>query len=202
MVNQTTNLEAGTDLAIFGFRSMDPNPHEKMEEVGMKFHNQRTPRNLQDLNFSPSWMDPTAMQMMSSFAGQHPGFYTPNSAGMGAVFHNQAGDLHTPTAGLNMITPLSISNAMSGSQQGHHPAHMDQEFNQQYMSQHLPDINPYMQQASFAPSAFMHRDSFDAMDESGDNRSIPSLPVDQVSTATDSTDHSKRRSMSYAQGEK
>ncbi|CAI7577409.1 unnamed protein product [Penicillium pancosmium] len=180
-------------------RPMNHDSHLKMEEVGMKFHNQRTPRNLQDLNFSPSWMDPTAMQMMSSFAGQHPGFYTPNSAGMGAVFHNEAGDLHTPTAGLNMITPLSISNAMPGSQQGHHPMHMDQQLQQQYLSQQMPDINPYIQQSSYAPSAFMHRDSFDAMDESGDSRSLPSLPVDQASIVTSSTDHSN--GLSYAQGE-
>lgn len=200
MANKTVDLEAGADLAIFGYRPMNHDPHLKMEEVGMKFHNQRTPRNLQDLNFSPSWMDPTAMQMMSSFAGQHPGFYTPNSAGMGAVFHNEAGDLHTPTAGLNMITPLSVSNAMPGSQQGHHPMHMDQQLQQQYLSQQMPDINPYIQQSSFAPSAFMHRDSFDAMDESGDNQSLPSLPADQASIVTSSTDHSN--GLSYAQGEK
>lgn len=181
-------------------RPMPHDPNLKMEEVGMKFHSERTPRNLQDLNFSPSWMDPTAMQMMSSFAGQHPGFYTPNSAGMGAVFHNQAGDLHTPTAGLNMVTPISMSNAIPGSQHGH-PAHLDQQFNHQYLSQHLPEMNPYIQQASYAPSAFMHRDSFDAMDESGDNRSLHSIPVDEASNVTASTDLSNAMSMSYAQGE-
>lgn len=186
---------------LIGFRPMTHDPNLKMEEVGMKFHSERTPRNLQDLNFSPSWMDPTAMQMMSSFAGQHPGFYTPNSAGMGAVFHNQAGDLHTPTAGLNMVTPISISNAIPGSQHGH-PAHLDQQFNHQYLSQHLPEMNPYIQQASYAPSAFMHRDSFDAMDESGDNRSLHSIQVDEGSNVTASTDLSNAMSMSYAQGER
>lgn len=176
-------------------KAMDHDSQIKMEDVGMKFNNQRTPRNLQDLNFSPSWMDPAAMQMMSSFAGQHPGLYTPNSAGMGAIFHNQAGDLHTPTAGLNMITPLSIANTMSGS---HHPVHMDQQLQQQYLSQQMPEINPYIQQASFAPSAFMHRDSFDAMDESGDNRSLASL---QVSNVASSTDHSDGLNILYAEGE-
>lgn len=167
----------------------------------MKFQNlQRTPRNLQDLNFSPSWMDPNAMDMMSSFAGQHPGFYTPNSGGMGAVFHNQAGDLHTPTAGLNMMTPLSLSNAMSGPPPGQ--PRLNQQFNQQYLANQLPNINPYIQQASFAPSEFMHRDSFDAMDESGDNRSLHSIPVDQISSTTTSTDHSNSMNLLYARGEK
>ncbi|OQE28690.1 hypothetical protein PENSTE_c003G04050 [Penicillium steckii] len=176
-------------------------PNLKMEDVGIKFNNQRTPRNLQDLNFSPSWMDPTAMQMMSNFAGQHPGFYTPNSGGMGAVFHNQAGDLHTPTAGLNMITPLSLANPMSGSQPNGHPVHLDHQFNPHFLPSHMPDINPYMQQASYAPSAFLHRDSFDAMDESSDNRSLQSIPVDQESNLTASTDHSNAVNMSYAEGE-
>lgn len=174
-----------------------------MEDVSMKFSNERTPRNLQDLNFSPSWMDPAAMQMMSSFAGQHPGFYTPNSGGMGAVFHNQAGDLHTPTAGLNMITPLSLANPMPGSHPSNgHPVHLDQQFNPHYLPPHMPDINPYMQQASYAPSAFLHRDSFDAMDESSDNRSLNSIPVDQESNITASTDHSSTMNVSYAEGEK
>ena len=182
-------------------------PSLKMEDVGMKFNNQRTPRNLQDLNFSPSWMDPAAMQMMSSFAGQHPGFYTPNSGGMGAVFHNQAGDLHTPTAGLNMITPLSLANPMPGSHPSNgHPVHLDQQFNPHYLPPHMPDINPYMQQPSYAPSAFLHRDSFDAMDESSDNRSdnrsLNSIPIDQDSNITASTDHSSTMNISYAEGEK
>jgi hypothetical protein len=77
---------------------------------------------------------------------------------------------------------------------------MDQQLQQQYLSQQMPDINPYIQQSSFAPSAFMHRDSFDAMDESSDNRSLPSLPVDQDSIVSSSTDHSN--GLSYAQGEK
>lgn len=202
MDEKKANLGACADSALWS-RPMQNDPQLKMEDVSMKFQNQeRTPRNLQDLNFSPSWMDPSAMELMSSFAGQHPGFYTPNSGGMGAVFHNQAGDLHTPTEGLRMMTPLSLSNAMSGPPPGHR-VHLDQQFNPQYLANnHLPDINPYIQQGSFAPSEFMHRDAFDAMDESGDNRSLHSIPVDQISNATPSTDHSNSMNISYAEGEK
>ncbi|KAJ5594813.1 uncharacterized protein N7459_001021 [Penicillium hispanicum] len=171
----------------------------KMQDANSKFPNERTPRNLQDLNFSPSWMDPGSMLMAGSLAGQHPGFYTPNSGGMGAIFHNQAGDLHTPTVGLNMITPLSLANTIPGAQ-----PNMDQ-FNPQYLAQHMPDMNPYVQQASYAPSAFMHRDSYDAMDESGDGSSINDIAVDNTSNLTTSTDLSAAGAasvgMSFADGE-
>ncbi|KAJ5104100.1 hypothetical protein N7532_004629 [Penicillium argentinense] len=194
------NLGFGADMADVRSRPLEHDPQQmKLDEANVKFLNERTPRNLQDLNWSPSWMDTASMQLMSSFAGQHPGFYTPNSGGMGAVFHNQAGDLHTPTTGMNMITPLSLSNPLVGA----HPSntHMDQQFQQHYMATHLPDMNPYLQQASFAPSAFMNRNSFDAMDESGDNgsmHSMHSMPVDQASNATNATDYSNAMSMSYA----
>lgn len=189
------NLMFGADL---GNRPMG---HEmKMEEQDMKFAAERTPRNLSDLSFTSTWMDPSAMPMMS-LAGQHPGFYTPNSGGMGAIFHSQAGDLHTPTLGMNMITPLSLANPMPGGPANHQQPGLD-HFNQQYLAQHVPEMNSYVQQASYAPSTFMHRESaFDAMDESIDDSSLNGIPVDQASNVTASTDFS-RMSVSYAQGEK
>ncbi|EPS29934.1 hypothetical protein POX_b03048 [Penicillium oxalicum] len=171
----------------------------KIEEHELKFPSERTPRNLHDLNFTPSWIDPNSMNMMS-LAGQHPGFFTPNSGGMGAIFHNQAGDLHTPTAGLNMITPLSLSHSMPMGQ--HHGPPTINHFNQQYLAQHVPDMHPYVQQQTFAPSAFLHRDSFEAMDESVDGTSIHSLPIDQTSIISASTEYSGALNVSYADGEK
>lgn len=168
----------------------------KIDEHELKFASERTPRNLQDLNFTPSWIDPQSMTMMS-LAGQHPGFYTPNSGGMGAIFHNQAGDLHTPTAGLNMITPLSLSNTVPIGQ--HNAPSTINHFNQQYLAQHMPDMNPYVQQQpTFAPSAFMHRDSFEAMDESVDSTSIHSL---QGSNMSAPSEYSGALNVSYADGE-
>ncbi|KAJ5390186.1 uncharacterized protein N7496_001254 [Penicillium cataractarum] len=188
-------LEA--DLANHEFRPMEH--HEmKMDEHDLKFPSERTPRNLHDLNFTPSWIDPQSMTMMS-LAGQHPGFYTPNSGGMGAIFHNQAGDLHTPTAGLNMITPLSLSNSIPIGQHNAQPT--INHFNPQYLAQNMPDMNPYVQQQTYAPSAFMHRDSFEAMDESVDNTSIHSLLVDQASNISASTEYSGALPVSYAEGE-
>lgn len=170
----------------------------KMEDHDLqKFANERTPRNLGDFGFSPSWMDPSGMPIMS-LAGQHPGFYTPNSGGIGAISHSQAGDLHTPTLGLNQITPLSLSNPIAPN-----PQLGMEQFNPQYLAQHMPELNPYVQQASYAPSAFMHREpNIDAMDESVDHASLNGgLPVDQASNVTASTVYSPM-SVPYAEGEK
>ena len=194
-----------TDVANCGYRQVG-NHEMKIEEHHLKFPNERTPRNLQDLNFSPSWMDPGSMHMMS-LAGQHPGFYTPNSGGMGAIFHNQAGDLHTPTVGLNTITPLSLSNPIAGPQHGAQP--VLEHFNPQYLAQHMPGMNSYTQQATFAPSAFMQRDSgYDVMDETVDDSSINGIPLDQASnmsavTASEfSVSSANAMGMAYTSGEK
>jgi hypothetical protein len=193
---ESTSLEFGADMVNYEFRPMGTDM--KMDEADLKFPNDRTPRNLQDLNFAPSWVDPNAMPMMS-LASQYPGFYTPNSGGMGAIFHNQAGDLHTPTVGMNMITPLSLSNPL--------PAQTTQgldQFNPQYLGQHVPEINPYVQPASYAPSAFIHsrEAGYDAMDESVDNSSLNDIPVDQASSISTSTDFSNASGMPSYQGEK
>ncbi|KAJ5891845.1 uncharacterized protein N7473_008073 [Penicillium subrubescens] len=192
-----STFPAGTADPMVSNRPMEH--HDlKMEEHDMKFPSERTPRNLQDLNFTPSWIDSQSMTMMS-LAGQHPGFYTPNSGGMGAIFHNQAGDLHTPTAGLNMITPLSLTNPIPINQ--HNGPSTINHFNQQYLAQHMPDMNPYIQQQAFAPSAFLHRDSFEAMDESVDSTSIHSLSIDQASNISAPTEYSGALNPSYVEGE-
>ncbi|KAJ5155612.1 hypothetical protein N7492_008415 [Penicillium capsulatum] len=172
----------------------------KMEDSNVKFPNERTPRNLQDLNISPSWMDPNSLHMIS-LAGQHSGLYTPNSGGLGPIFHNQAGDLHTPTLGMNMMTPLSLSNPAMHQQA--HPQTLD-HFNPQFLGHNMPEVNPYLQSASFAPSTFVHRDStFDAMDESGDASSLNEIAPDSASNVTASTDFPMAdHGMAYARGEK
>ena len=193
--HESTTLKFGADVPNCGFRPMGD---MKMEESDMKFSHDRTPRNLQDLNFTSSWVDPSAMPMMP-LASQYPGFYTPNSGGMGAIFHNQAGDLHTPTVGMNMITPLSLSNSMPAPP---NQASIDQ-FNQQYLGQSV-EMNSFVQPASYAPSAFMNgRESgYEAMDESGDSSSLNEFPVDHASTISTSTDFSSASGMPYCQGEK
>ncbi|KAJ5239746.1 hypothetical protein N7468_004365 [Penicillium chermesinum] len=153
--------------------------HEiKMEDANLKFPQDRTPRNLHDLDFSPSWMDPHGNMNMMSLAAQHPGFYTPNSAGMGTIFHSQAGDLTLPHSGINT-------------------------FNQPYLAEQMPDMtNPFMQQASYAPSAFIQQEpeSFDMMDDSVDGSSIDGL-ADQSSNVSRMSIDPSVSHPPYAQGE-
>jgi hypothetical protein len=131
--------------------------------------NDPTPRAVQDFRFTPSLMDPNSFQFMA-LANQPPGYYTPTPGGMTTIYHHQAGDLHTPTLGYNLVTPISIPNSLSEglpvdpnadmNMHGfHHPT--------QFMPQHFQNINPFSQQAGYAPSTFLHRDSgYDPMDRS------------------------------------
>jgi hypothetical protein len=176
----------------------------KMESHDVKFpvvpNNDRTPRNMQELGMTPSWMEPGSFPVMP-FTNQHSGFYTPNSAGMGPIFHNQAGDLHTPT-GMHLITPLSLSGMPAHNQHsnGFEP------FHPQFMNP-MHDMNPYTQQPSYAPSAFMHRDpGYDAMDDTLDDTSasMNDTHVETASNITASTDFSAQvgGDLAYTNGEK
>jgi hypothetical protein len=166
-------------------------------EMKLPTQQQRTPRNLMDLNLTPSFMDPESLNMMN-FAGQHPGFYTPNSGGMGALWHSQAGDLHTPNLGLNPLTPLSLPVSISGV-----PPNTQStvgQYNPPLFAQQPPGMNMYaqaQQQPSFAPSAFMHRgdSGYDPMDETTDTNE---MQMDAASNITGSTDLSGQVDMSYA----
>lgn len=108
--------------------------------------------------FTPSMLDTNSFAF-ASFANQHSEGFTPTPAGgMGSVFHNQAGDLHTPGMGFGLGTPLSTSNTESHhnsasalDMHGFHP-HM-------LHLQPYPNSNPFAQQQSYAPSSFVHQDS-------------------------------------------
>ncbi|CAG8353511.1 unnamed protein product [Penicillium salamii] len=146
---------------------------------------------MHDLNLTLTGMEPGSYSMMPS-ANQHPGFYTPNSGGMGAIFHNQAGDLHTPTG--MYLTP--------GPQHQH--SHGVGPFHPQLMPNLMPEINSYADQASYAPSAFINWDSgYDAMNYSADASSINDSQVETASQMTASTDVLAQitSDMSYASGE-
>ncbi|KAJ5158563.1 CP2 transcription factor, partial [Penicillium coprophilum] len=179
---------------------MTENSDVKMESHDIKFpitNNERTPRNMHELGLTPSWMESASYSMMPS-ANHHPGFYTPTSGGMGAMFHNQAGDLHTPT-GMHLINPLSGMSAIHN----YHSSGFE-PFHPQFMNS-LHDMNQYTQQPSYAPSAFMHRDpGYDAMDDTLDDSSLNGAHVETASNVTASTELSAQTAgdMSYAKGEK
>ena len=131
--------------------------------------------------FTPSMLD-TNSYAFAAFANQHSGDFTPGpSAGMNAVFHNQAGDLHTPGMAFQLGTPLSTSaseshtNAASAvDMHGFHPHLLH--------TQTFPNSNLFAQQQSFAPSSFVHQDSgYDTMNPQQDGLPDGKMPVDSES---------------------
>ena len=108
--------------------------------------------------FTPSMLDTNSFAF-TAFANQHSEGFTPTpAAAMSDAFHNQAGDLHTPSMGFGLETPLSMSNSdgqnnstISDEMHAFHP-HLLQ-------SQTFHSPNMFTQQQSYAPSSFVHQDS-------------------------------------------
>ncbi|KAL4873521.1 hypothetical protein BDV12DRAFT_79929 [Aspergillus spectabilis] len=123
-----------------------------------------------DPHFMPSMVDPNSVQFINPLNQLH-GYYTPNSGGLSAVYHSPAGDLHTPGMGMNIVTPLSLSQQGSippnGAGMGLDP------FNAQFISPHYQSPQSFAPQTAFAPSAFVHGEvGFDTVDESIDEGSL------------------------------
>ena len=178
---------------------MAENNDVKMEGHDVKLpitNNDRTPRTMHELGLTPSWMESASYSMMPP-VNPHSGFYTPTSSGMGAMFHNQAGDLHTPT-GMHLMTPLGMPAVHNHHSIGFEPFHP-------HFMNPVHDMIPYTQQPSYAPSAFMHRDSgYDAMDDTLDDSSLNDVHAETASNITASTEFPTQMAgdMSYAKGEK
>lgn len=143
-----------------------------------------TPRahNNEAWRFTPSLLDVNSYAFQS-FANQPPGYYTPTPGGTNTVYHNQAGDLHTPGMGMNMGvgTPLSNPTSQAGMQAGAmmdfsfghamapHHFHSYDPFGHPMQSQHHPhqQHQQHAQQA-FAPSSFVHQDTgYETMEHDG-----------------------------------
>lgn len=170
-----------------------------MEGGDLKFAD-TTPRPCQDMRFAPSYVDPNSLSFINPLSQPH-GCYTPNSGGLGAVFHNQAGDLHTPSMGLSMITPLTLPQQIASATINADATAMSlDQFNQPYMAPHFQNTQPFAQQAPFAPT-FVHRDSgYDAMDESVDDLSLNDVEMQTSSHMIPSMIH--REPIVQATGEK
>lgn len=124
--------------------------------------------------FTPSLLDPNSFAF-SNFANQPPGYYTPTPGGSNTLYHNQAGDLHTPGMGMgmNIGTPMSMPtldlNVHAGSMMDMsalHPQHLHPNQFQNY--------NPFGQQqdhhhqTAYAPSSFVHQDTgYETMEHDG-----------------------------------
>jgi hypothetical protein len=134
--------------------------------------------NPQDQFMAPM-VDPNSVQFINPL-NQYHGYYTPNSGGLGAVYHSPAGDLHTPGMGMNVMTPLSLSQ-QTGVPQNNTGMPLD-PFHPQLMPPHFQNPQPFAPHAAFAPSAFIQSDTgFDVVDESLDEGSLND--VDMQSSA-------------------
>ncbi|KAK9788024.1 putative Grh/CP2 DB domain-containing protein [Seiridium cardinale] len=149
------HLERRQSLNQDAFRDQDPTPRASAEPW----------------RFTPSLLDPNSFSF-SAFANQPPGYYTPTPGGTNTIYHPQAGDLHTPTLGLGMGlgTPLSMPTSEAAMHAG--APMMDLSHFQGMPPHHFQQFNPFIQpapqQASFAPSSFVHQDTgYETMDQDG-----------------------------------
>lgn len=127
-------------------------------------------------------MDPNS-QNFNMFANQMPGYYTPTPGGNTALYHNQAGDLHTPGFGMGLGTPLSLPTSEGALHAGHQAAafhgfhaHLPQHI------QHQPfhNIDPFHmhQQDGFPPHQFTHQPSFEQLEGPVGDSPVDDMNVD------------------------
>ena len=160
-----------------------------------EFANDRTPQILQDPGLTSCWVD-TAPMPIKSLASQYTDFYNHVSGGMGAIFHNQAGDLHTPRMQMNDANPMSPWNPFPinhSSPAGNYLDQFDSPF-----TQHLRSMSSHADHISHAPGAVKHSGSvYDSMDGFGDRSPPNEMQVDLPLNMTASTNFSTQLSMRY-----
>jgi len=161
------------------------NSHEDIKDLDPTPKAQNEP-----WRFTPSLLDPNSFAF-SNFANQPPGYYTPTPGGMNTLYHNQAGDLHTPGMGIGMGlgTPLSMPSSADGLHastmmdmsggfghqmppQFHTYSPFGQQQTQQLHHHHHHHHQHHEQQpsiqTSFAPSSFIHQDTgYETMEQDG-----------------------------------
>src|SRR5262245_50432279 len=95
-----------------------------METESIKSH-ELTPKSLHDpWRLTPSLLDPTSFAF-TSFANQPPAYYAATTPGsMAMPYHNQAGDLRTPNASINLVAPLVIPTAADAAPAAHSAVEM------------------------------------------------------------------------------
>lgn len=133
---------------------------------------------------TPSVMDPNS-HTFNMFANQMPGYYTPTPGGTNTLYHHQAGDLHTPSFGFGLGTPLSLptsENALHAGQQaaafhGFHP-----QLHQHVHPASFHNVNPFhvQHQSGFPPHHFTHQPSFDPMEGGVDESSIDDFRMEHA----------------------
>lgn len=144
-------------------------------------------------------MDPNS-HAFNMFAQSMPGYYTPTPGGTSTLYHSRAGDLHTPSLGAGMNTPLSLPTSESilhaGQQnntfQGMN-AHMSHQIHQQFTNFNPFQASPHPQHPgaqqqhhhaqshqpqTFAPHQFTHQPSYDHLDSAIEESPMGGLDLD------------------------
>lgn len=158
------------------------------------------------LDFSSPSRD-SGLLPLGLLASQHPGCYTPKSSGMGAILHNQAGNLHSPSLYLT-ANPLSRTHAVPNTQSGLN------QFDMQYTAPHNFQTIPDIQRPTYAPIESTYQgwdhgvlDKFET-DPTFDDFSFDSAlaaldPTINLATVTeDSAPEATLNEMSHSQGKK
>lgn len=136
-------------------------------------------------------------------ANQSHGYYTPGSGGLGAMFHNQAGDLHTPGMGLQMMTPLSLPQQIAST-----AAHADgavismDPFSSSFIPQPFPNPQAFAQQPPFAPAPFVQDSGYDAMEDQVDGLSLNDVDMQGSAQAMAPTLQQLNQMDDHSMGEK
>lgn len=99
-----------------------------------------------------------------SFVNNPSGYYTPTPGGSSTIYHNRAGDLHTPGMGFHLGTPMSMPTTDGQIQP---PSALDMHAFHPNLLSSFQSSGAFPEQQSYAPSSFVHQDSgFEAMDAS------------------------------------
>lgn len=162
-------------------RAVEPQSHE-LKDGDSTPRGSNEPWHFGTSGLTPSLMDPHS-QSFNMFANQMPGYYTPTPGGTSTLYHNQAGDLHTPGLGGGLGTPLSLPTSEGALHAGHQATAFHGFHNQ--LSQHVhpqafQNVNPFQMHhpTSFPPHQFTHQPSFEHLDGPVGESPIEDLGLD------------------------
>ncbi|KAI9809645.1 MAG: hypothetical protein M1825_000077 [Sarcosagium campestre] len=190
--------DASTSLDLNRARHVDAAPDADSAEHK---DGEATPKGNHDLwRFTPSLLDPNSFAF-ASFANQPPGYYTPTPGGTNTIYHNQAGDLHTPSMGFGAGTPLSMptsETAVSLAASIEMPAFTLHNMH----GHHFNSFDPFAQPTSFAPSHFQNQPTdYEPLNASGNvspTQDLGFMNTDGLPQAPSAKVESNRQTLAHA----
>ena len=134
-----------TNLKFFYSRTYDESENNKTRETTFDDTDQ--------WRFTPSMLDTNSFTF-TQFANEGAHDCAVASPNLSGIFHNQAGDLHTPGMVFQVGTSFSNDNSHSGSALDAHSLHPNLLHTHPFNTTN--DLEP---QRTYAPSSFLHQDS-------------------------------------------